>query len=276
MSGRWSSIACNREPRPTSRSRCVSAPCKRAHRGEPIIQVPQPYHGCREVCITALGEKPSPTGQSLILLIGAPLPCWCLAKSQRANSRKRGCGHVEMLMMLLSDLAQERICDMVQELCCSRPLRPGLKSANMHTRIREFMLTYLHTYICTCIIWAALCSLHPPSCESNDKNESGAEASCMLVGDPHIPQKIAPTVRARKTAQTYKSHDCTMWHVKGFYSPKSEQLHVPPCLRRRVQRCHKRHAVSSSSQLPVECENCFMLERIPNTCACGTQPCPDL
>ena len=40
--------------------------------------------------------------------------CWCLAKSQRANSRPLGCGHVEMLMMLLSDLGQERKCDMVQ------------------------------------------------------------------------------------------------------------------------------------------------------------------
>ena len=50
-------------------------------------------------------------------------PCWCLAKSQRANSRKRGCGHVEMLMMLLSDLAQERICDMVQD-CRAQMTRP--------------------------------------------------------------------------------------------------------------------------------------------------------
>ena len=31
--------------------------------------------------------------------------------------------------------------------------------------------------------------------------------------------------------QTYKSHDDTMWPVKSFYSPTSEQLHVPPCLR---------------------------------------------
>ena len=49
--------------------------------------------------------------------------CWCLAKSQRANSRNRGCGHVEMLMMLLSDLAQERICDMVQD-CRAQMTRP--------------------------------------------------------------------------------------------------------------------------------------------------------
>ena len=49
--------------------------------------------------------------------------CWCLAKSQRANSRPLGCGHVEMLMMLLSDLAQERICDMVQN-CRAQMTRP--------------------------------------------------------------------------------------------------------------------------------------------------------
>ena len=71
----------------------------------------------------------------------------------------------------------------------------------------------------------------------------------MLAGDPRIPQQTAPTVRARKTAKTYKGHDCTMWPVKGFYSPKSEQRHVPPCVLCRVQRCHKRHAMSSSGQL---------------------------
>ena len=49
--------------------------------------------------------------------------CWCLAKSQRANSRPLGCGHVEMLMMLLSDLAQERICDMIQN-CRAQMTRP--------------------------------------------------------------------------------------------------------------------------------------------------------
>ena len=54
---------------------------------------------------------------------GVPLPCWCLAKSQRANSRPLGCGHVEMLMMLLSDLAQSRICDMVQN-CRAQMTRP--------------------------------------------------------------------------------------------------------------------------------------------------------
>ena len=51
------------------------------------------------------------------------MTCWCLAKSQRANSRPLGCGHVEMLMMLLSDLAQERICDMVQN-CRAQMTRP--------------------------------------------------------------------------------------------------------------------------------------------------------
>ena len=55
--------------------------------------------------------------------------CWCLAKSQRANSRPLGCGHVEMLMMLLSDLAQERICDMVQN-CRAQMTRPI-----RHTRV---------------------------------------------------------------------------------------------------------------------------------------------
>ena len=49
--------------------------------------------------------------------------CWCLAKSQRANSRPLGCGHVEMLMMLLSDLGQERKCDMVQN-CRVQMTRP--------------------------------------------------------------------------------------------------------------------------------------------------------
>ena len=51
------------------------------------------------------------------------LTCWCLAKSQRANSRPLGCGHVEMLMMLLSDLGQERKCDMVQN-CRVQMTRP--------------------------------------------------------------------------------------------------------------------------------------------------------
>ena len=80
----------------------------------------------------------------------------------------------------------------------------------------------------------------------------------------------------RRLVRRFDGHHSMHPHPAWPYSPKSEQLHVPPCLRRPVQRCHKRHVVSSSSQLPVECENCFMLERIPNTCTCGTQPCPDL
>ena len=98
--------------------------------------------------------------------------------------------------------------------------------------------------------WVALCNLHPPSCEKNDIHKFSAETSCTLAGNPRIPQQTAPTVRARKLRRHTRARP-----VKGFYSPKSEQLHVPPCLLCRVQRCHKRHAVSSSSQLPVECQN---------------------
>ena len=74
-----------------------------------------------------LGQEARAGDGVVDLRLGPPrrpvLPCWCLAKSQRANSRPLGCGHVEMLMMLLSDLGQERKCDMVQN-CRVQMTRP--------------------------------------------------------------------------------------------------------------------------------------------------------
>ena len=49
---------------------------------------------------------------------------------------------------------------------------------------------------------AALCNLHPPSCENNDNNEFRAEISCTSAGDPHISQQTVSTVKARKSGST--------------------------------------------------------------------------
>ena len=50
-------------------------------------------------------------------------PCINTFSDLLVLSKELGCGHVEMLMMLLSDLAQERICDMVQN-CRAQMTRP--------------------------------------------------------------------------------------------------------------------------------------------------------